>query len=535
MKKIFFVFCILFALSSFAQNRKNVQVSLPFKVIDAPDKMYFNSGQNVISVKVKKKLTTIQVFNTERMTEVSRKEYEDFPKGAEFEEVLQLDNKLYYFYTLWDKPVETEQLFVREISMENGTFISKGKLLIKHKGRLTGDFTSSGFYNFSLTNKFNFYYSYDKSKLLVQFRLKPEEKRDELNNDKIGFYIFNNELELLSGKIVKMPYSEKKMDIGDYTVDSEGNAYTLAFVFKDDSKKERKKDVNVNYHVELLKIKFGNEKEVEKTPINIKGKFINSIWINENTNKTLTCAGYFFNNSNDVGSANGVFTCKVDQNSEVSDYNIIDFPEELINQNVSNRTQKKNSKKDDEEKSELEDLVLRKILLQKDGSLVLIGEQYYVVTRVTTDSKGNMRYSYDYYYNYMIISKIDDTGKLVWIKKLAKKQKSTSGRGSLSFAYIKGETDHNLIFLDNYKNLHLADNQVPAMHIDGQGGFITAYKVNDETGAVSKHSLFDTRNVNGMEVYQFTTNRIIKTSASAFAIEFYKKKKQDVYIKVDLP
>ena len=39
---------------------------------------------------------------------------------------------------------------------------------------------------------------------------------------------------------------------------------------------------------------------------------------------------------------------------------------------------------------------------------------------------------------------------------------------------------------------------------------------------------------NGMEVYQLGLNRIVKISDSSFFIEFYKKGKEDVFLKINL-
>jgi predicted aspartyl protease len=77
--------------------------------------------------------------------------------------------------------------------------------------------------------------------------------------------------------------------------------------------------------------------------------------------------------------------------------------------------------------------------------------------------------------------------------------------------------------------------QIPALHSDGYGGYLTSFKINDETGAISKGSILDTREVTDkMEVYQFSNNRIVKTAEDQFVLEVYKKSKEDVLIKVDI-
>jgi len=63
---------------------------------------------------------------------------------------------------------------------------------------------------------------------------------------------------------------------------------------------------------------------------------------------------------------------------------------------------------------------------------------------------------------------------------------------------------------------------------------LTSAKINFETGKVSKENLFDMRSVNGMPVYQFSTDRVLNLSDREIAVEVYKKKKQDLWIKVGL-
>jgi len=63
---------------------------------------------------------------------------------------------------------------------------------------------------------------------------------------------------------------------------------------------------------------------------------------------------------------------------------------------------------------------------------------------------------------------------------------------------------------------------------------LTGFKVDDATGDLTKISIFNTADVNEMSLYQFNTGRIVELSDNEFAVEFYKKKKEDVMVKVTL-
>jgi len=102
----------------------------------------------------------------------------------------------------------------------------------------------------------------------------------------------------------------------------------------------------------------------------------------------------------------------------------------------------------------------------------------------------------------------------------------------LSYKYMEKNGYHYLLYLDNVKNMNLGLNEYPARHMSGKGGYLTAYKIDDTSGDVSKLSLFDMKDVNGIAVYQFSTDRIIQASEEEVLLELYKKKKEDIMIRI---
>jgi len=88
--------------------------------------------------------------------------------------------------------------------------------------------------------------------------------------------------------------------------------------------------------------------------------------------------------------------------------------------------------------------------------------------------------------------------------------------------------------MDNVKNLTLTSTDVPEYHVDGAGGFLTAYKVNYTNGDVKKTSILNSVDVKGMKIHQFSTDRISSNVNDEFIFEVYKKQKEDILIKVKL-
>lgn len=568
--RLFYLWFVVFPLLSHSQAIVNkdfkVTKGTPYEVIDADDKFYFNKGDDILTVKIDGRLITIQKLNAKNLVFLKKTEYKDFPSGFQVESVMKFANKFFLFYSWWQKP--REQLYCREIDIATGEFIGQGKLIIKTDRKLTGmddlvgivwnpvSYSSSIMnpgiknpgigilMNFEVKDKFSFNKSFDQSKLIIQYRLKPEKKDDDVSYDIIGMNVFDPAIKLLWSKELTMPYTEKKMDNLDYSIDGQGNGYILATVY-DDNTTKIEKNKKPNYHIELIKIKAVTG-EFRITPVTLIDKQITTIWIYEDSKADMLCAGYYCKTKKDINDADGIFLFKVDQEGKVYDEVSHEIPVSVLNQYASERQQKKNEKRDENDKADFEDLGLSELRLANDGSLILIGEQHFTVTKTyyTTSSTGMPRShsTTTNHYNDMLITKIGPTGNLEWMQKLGKRQSKTQAtsniydpkRGGMSYQYMFQNGNHYLLFLDNKKNLELPLNKIPTGHVDGMGGFLTAYKVNDASGSVSKMSILNMRDVQGTEVYQFMIDRIIPLSNNEFVVEMYKKKKEDILIKVTL-
>ena len=71
---------------------------------------------------------------------------------------------------------------------------------------LGGGGMMSGFsINMNGSKKFGFSFSQDSSKLIIQYRRRPETRNKSKNNDLIGMYVYEPDMEKLVGKEMKMP------------------------------------------------------------------------------------------------------------------------------------------------------------------------------------------------------------------------------------------------------------------------------------------------------------------------------------------
>lgn len=531
MKKIYAIaFFSLIVQLSFSQVKTskefNYTMSKPYEVVDG-SKWYFSLNDEVLALKENRGGFIVQKFAGKSLEESKRSESEGFPKGAVKEGSIQANERIYLFYSLWDKPAGKEQLFVRELDFNTLKF-KNDKLLLSVKGKVSGVLYSGGMFSYTTYDKFNISLNFDESLFLVQYRINPEEKRDALNKDKIGFHTFDLDLNEVWNTVATMPHTEKKMNNVGYCLDNFANVYILAEVYKDETTKRTDKAGNPNYDLELIRID-ADDQNLSKSNITLDDKFLTNYGFFEGNDNEIIISGYYSNDK--WGGNNGMYVYRLDKEGAVISQSINEFSAEVLKQFESQRTQAKVDNAEKKGKVGLNNLKLRHLIIHADGSITSIGEVHYVISHYNSKTGQT---TYTYYYEEMIVMNINPDGELVWMQKLPKFQYGGSPVGGMSFYFMSSENNMYFLFLDNIKNLEIDENTVPAKHNDGKGGYLTAYQVSKETGETKKLSIFDTRSVNDIAVYQFATRRIVDINDNEFAVEFYKKGKEDVMFKVTL-
>lgn len=494
----------------------------PYPVVDAAIKSYASKDGNVVSFKMSRGKVTIQKFSGAKLSQESIKVYEDFPKGTVYEDDLETENFVYLLFSVWDKANKTEQLYVRAINLKTGEFENEGERVIAVEGKVTG---GDG-------NKFKLATSFDNKNLLIYFRKKPESRNDKINKDVIGLYVFNTDLKQVWGKDVEMPYTEARMNNIDYTVDSDGSVHILTEVMKEGETRRYDRDDNPNFDYQLVSVSESGV-DVNASEVDVQGKYVTQVNFFEGKNNSLLIAG-FYGNKRGI-QVDGIFYCTLNKSGGQADFKSFEIPTELIKQYMSQRNQDKMDRKEDKGKDlGMTSMRLRELFIEDDGSILFASEKYYMVSY--TDTKTGQT-TYTHYYEEMLAGKIDKNGELIYMKKLPKKQISGRTyspiyRGSLGYRLVDSKTYYYFMFLDNVKNIELQENKVPERHVDGKGGFLTAYQINKETGAVRKLSILDTRDAQGYDLFQFNTERIVALDDDEFALECYIKSKQDIMIRI---
>lgn len=513
-----------------------VTVGTPYKVVDADDKQYFSDGKgHAISVKTIDEKVIIQTFDVNSLKEVSRKEYKDFPERNKIQNVVQAGDKLYYLFACENKKVM--DIYSREIDIVKGTFAEPRKLFSSSRELMPAAWVDIGkpvmFSPLGQPRVIEVLKSFDNSKILLRYRLRPETRDDSKSYDVLGFYVFNSAgMDKVWGGEVTMPYTEKLMNNVAFGVGKDGNAYMISM------QTEVKR-------LELLNITA--DLKTKANPLDIDANLMfQKIDLRETPDGNLTGVGYYANGLDFkysfVGgmsvsmNTNGIMSFKMDRNGKILSKYDFEFPIELINQFEKERDQNKNAKREEKGKAGIADLMVRDVSVAADGSTTVIGEQQYTsASRAYSTTMGNSSKPV-FYYADVVATKYDKNGKLLWMKKLPKTQYGYQGKGMMSIKYVRGKAFHYVLYIDHEDNTNpnYLTGGAPKQYLDNKGGYLMAYKIDDATGNAERHTIADIKDIKGTEAFQFKTSRIFDAADNTFLLEVYIKGKEDTLIKMVL-
>ena len=522
MRKIFLLLTLfafsanLLAQKTYSNEEFTVKFGFPYEIPKGhQDLGYFGNpeqGFAQLSYEPQKELS-IQNFD-KNLKAIKEKtiDIKNFPDDFISDAFFVIGDKYYWFFSTFNKDDRKESLWAQEINLQKGELVGKRKELLKNT-ELEGDLVSLGGFKVAKGNKYQFHSSLDSSKILITYRPLHKSKNDAVNKEQVAFCVIDKGLNILDKNIIDMPYTEKKMDVSDYNVDSQGNSFLLAKVYGDGETKEKDKKKQ-KFHYEVFRIQHGTG-ELKKIKLDTETKFITDILTSEQITGDMVIGGFYSNkkqgkdggwswNNDKETSSDGVFLLKIDVNGNPLSYGkgYYEFPAEILKQFMSAKQQKKLEKKEKDEDLEAKNMVMRYIVSNKDGSMEVIGEEYSEVTRTSYNGTSSRSTTY-YTYEDILDMRIDASGQMMWIKKIPKRQVAEVSSygyggmsshlkiiGSMSFSRYSDGLNTYLFYTDNIKNLNLAMDKEPALHRDGMGGYLMYFKI-DKNGEVSKGDLFD--------------------------------------------
>ncbi len=392
----------------------------------------------------------------------------------------RVKNDYFWFYSTWDKKKKIDRLFALPFNKNTLKFDKKEVKLVETNNRIDD---GGGL-------KYEIHCSNDSSKLLIIYRIVPEEKRDRLNKDIIGFNLFDSQMKKIYAAEIEMPYNEADMDNIDYEIDSKGNIYILARVkLNNEADGEKSKENKDVYRYELIRINQHNN-TLQSIKMGLDGRYSRSVGLSEDLKGDIVIVGYYSNKKKSTGPDGAYVTrLELDDQSAVKNLNTsyCEFPAEALKAYESQKEKEKMDKKDKNDDLEAANLNFSSVVFNNDGSMLIVGEE---ISYVYHYSSGNSaRTSETYYYNDIIALKIGRDGKTQWCRKIPKRQTGFSWI-DLSYYLHKNKDDYYFFYIDNIKNADIAITETPEKYYSGSGGYLTCVKM-DGNGKMTKQSIID--------------------------------------------
>ena len=100
----------------------------------------------------------------------------------------------------------------------------------------------------------------------------------------------------------------------------------------------------------------------------------------------------------------------------------------------------------------LSDYYLDRLIVRGDGGMVLVGEEFYTVTRTTTNSQGLTSSYTMYYYLDILVVNVGPDGEVEWYKNIPKRQIGRTSEFSSYRMMIEGGKLH-FLFNDHEDNI----------------------------------------------------------------------------------
>ncbi|WP_430403946.1 hypothetical protein [Fluviicola sp.] len=469
MKHLITLIALVLNLALSAQT-SDLKISTPYSILkNSMHNYYFPKDDQVLSVKYGFGKLLFQKLKPSEETQAAPIIPENLPNGIDFEEVITFNNKYYFFYSVLDRKLLKQQLYVWEIDFETSNFIGQSKLLI-----------SADFDIIPNEDKQRFFFetSPNKNYLAVKYQLKAEKKTNSSNQDRFVLSAYNGDFDELWNSQMTMPHFESQTSHKGFSIDNEQNIYLLTEILNDG---EKKNTINKapNYTTEIISITDQGKK-------NASSKFETSGKLTYGA-RLLQANGKLFI----LGS-----TCKFSTKSTgalIASFDEDGTFSEPINIDLST-----------EEMSGL--LIARNIVTGKDGSLFLLLENE------DTDHWSDGQKTYNYYiYGTATICKVDANLNLIYSKNILKYYKTTHNLIQ-GFRYLL--TDENLSLIYNYYDEY-------------EGVFIK--KIGVKSGELSGEKLINTAD---NKSYRYTdvdiTNLAVLEKIKTVALEMIKDNKSGI-------
>lgn len=294
--------------------------------------------------------------------------------------------------------------------------------------------------------EFDFVLSPNGKKFMV-LRKRPYQKKE---NARFDLKIFDSGFKQLYSKSVLLPYREKNFEVLRHALDDNGNVVLMARI-----EKENKEFLAMepSYYFSLIEFAPADSNRVweydipQEKKIDGETRILSDVDFILNERNEILVPGFYTT----VGKegTQGTFFMSVDRNiHQVKSSAFMPFEKTLvldfINEKKYNRGQG------------LPGFNINYTVPLADGGLYVVSEQFYVSEVCGRDGRGFINCNYYYYYNSIVVFKIDQNGNIAWNAVVPKFQFSINDEGFYSsYALAVAGDKLHFIYNDHPKNINI--------------------------------------------------------------------------------
>jgi hypothetical protein len=316
------------------------------------------------------------------------------------------------------------------------------------------------------------------------------------DDQSMEYTLLDKDLKEVFNKKVNFPYKENNFGIVDHLIDSKGNIFVLAKISRNkrNTKDKKKTKEDARYYFSICYI-AKNSTEAVENEIDLKGKYITDIGISMSPKGEVSCFGFYAELKK--YALEGTFFAKLSSDGKLEEANYKKFDSEFLDMLISESTSKSVNKSGNISP----EYELRSIDYQKDGSIIVLAEKYYVNV-VCTQTNSGTRCTYYYHYDDVIIMKVSN-GEIVWNALVPKRQViiNNSAAPFMSYAKVLDKDKLRLIYNDNPKNIAIEDSRKFKVMNNPKKSAAALITLDLKNGKFEKELLFDMKKDKSMRMY----------------------------------
>ncbi len=342
--------------------------------------------------------------------------------------------------------------------------------------------------------------SEDTTKALVYFEVERYEKAEK---DKLAFGVYDYNLNEIWSKSIVMPYSARKLDIINCSVDNNGDVFVLCKLYEQEMRQETKRrdDGKRESGFKYVLLQYNATEKIPKEyEISLPKKQIVNLKYKLTSKNEVVVAGFYADETSKargiVGALGGqgltgIFYALIDGNTKQTKAVSLkpfdtNFEQELKQRNGTLKTK-------DGGLAVSPYFEPRKFILRDDGGLVIISEFINVYTVQTRDANGIIHTTTYYNYLDLIVTSVSPKGDIEWSSVIPKYQTSVNDGGyQSSYSLMVHDSKLHFIFNDNPRNFEQNSRGFYNISRNPQRNVVAIASV-DAAGSVTKKILFSNK------------------------------------------